>query len=450
MEPGVSETDLQDADEPGHSRVDSDGQGSRSVGDGPASSESRASEAPRSAGSLGVRASRFAVSGLITLNAVAFVFPYAFGWIPWAEVLWGASGSFVALQQLGGLTTWDPFTSNPLQFLTHSSLHGGALHLVSNMIALVSLGGVLSGLVGPRRFLSIYFLCAIGGGVLSKFMNETALAVGASGAVFGCGWALGVAVLRHRRRLPAGWALRLALPLLGFLTVLLLTVPLLEDFLPGNTKVDNYGHLGGSIVGALLGLLPVSLLFARRSAAARAEWLFVVVALSVAFAPPIYAMIEGPLEGEELYDSLQTVALDPIPLELRLPGGWTREEQGGRVQWAAPHDGGYLIIETYGSVRRAPSLLTREDWLEREYDRLRERGDIASYTRVYRSDFVGNRGPGGILVAYRLEGARGSRLYVARLLDVPGVSADLLFVLPDTDRNLAFGLMVLERVKSTR
>ena len=34
---------------------------------------------------------------------------------------------------------------------------------------------------------------------------------------------------------------------------------------PFDVKVDNFGHLGGSIVGVVLGLLPLSLLFARRS-----------------------------------------------------------------------------------------------------------------------------------------------------------------------------------------
>jgi membrane associated rhomboid family serine protease len=62
----------------------------------------------------------------------------------------------------------------------------GFLDIAFNMWALVFVGPALEGLLGRLRFLGVYLLSAVGGGVMYYFLApENAPAVGASGAIFG-------------------------------------------------------------------------------------------------------------------------------------------------------------------------------------------------------------------------------------------------------------------------
>src|SRR6202035_5733569 len=62
----------------------------------------------------------------------------------------------------------------------------GFLDILFNMLALVFVGPALEGLLGRLRFLGVYLLSAVGGGVMYYFLAPgNAPAVGASGAIFG-------------------------------------------------------------------------------------------------------------------------------------------------------------------------------------------------------------------------------------------------------------------------
>ena len=62
----------------------------------------------------------------------------------------------------------------------------GIVDIVFNMWALIFVGPSLEGLLGRWRFLSVYLLSAVGGGVMYYFLAPPyAAAVGASGAIFG-------------------------------------------------------------------------------------------------------------------------------------------------------------------------------------------------------------------------------------------------------------------------
>lgn len=57
-------------------------------------------------------------------------------------------------------------TFYPFQYLTYMFLHGGTLHLFSNMFALFIFGPLLEQFWGPKRFLIFYMVTGIGSGVL--------------------------------------------------------------------------------------------------------------------------------------------------------------------------------------------------------------------------------------------------------------------------------------------
>jgi membrane associated rhomboid family serine protease len=114
----------------------------------------------------------------------------------------------------------------------------GFVDILFNMWALVFVGPSLEGLLGRLRFLAVYLLSAVGGGVMYYFLApQNAAAVGASGAVFG---------------LFGAWfvvARRLRLDSRGI--VILIAINLALSFFFHNV-IAWQDHIGGLLAGALL------------------------------------------------------------------------------------------------------------------------------------------------------------------------------------------------------
>lgn len=100
------------------------------------------------------------------------------------------------------------------RLLTAAFLHGGALHIALNMLALRSGGPLLERSIGSARFLAVYLLTAAGAGLGTLAITGYAVSVGASGAVFGVYGALLGLALQHAprgerlRSLRPAWARR--------------------------------------------------------------------------------------------------------------------------------------------------------------------------------------------------------------------------------------------------
>jgi membrane associated rhomboid family serine protease len=132
----------------------------------------------------------------------------------------------------------------PWRFLTAAFLHspGQVFHILFNMIALWMVGPYLESTLGRARFATLYLVSALGGSVGAVLLAPatgtwlTAM-VGASGAVFGMFGAV-LVVLRRTGR-DAG-------PIIGILVL----NGVLGFVLPG---IAWQAHLGGLVVGALLG-----------------------------------------------------------------------------------------------------------------------------------------------------------------------------------------------------
>ncbi|MCS7061754.1 MAG: rhomboid family intramembrane serine protease, partial [Anaerolineae bacterium] len=138
---------------------------------------------------------------------------------------------------------WRLFTAN--------FLHIGILHLGVNSYALYLLGSEVEALFGHKRFVTLYLLSGVSGAVLS-FMLTQGLSAGASTSLFGTFGALAVYFYRHREMLGSFGQQRLIN--LG----LMLAINIIIGLSPGSS-IDNFGHLGGFIGGAILGwfLCPV-------------------------------------------------------------------------------------------------------------------------------------------------------------------------------------------------
>ncbi|MFT3797888.1 rhomboid family intramembrane serine protease [Microbacterium sp.] len=148
----------------------------------------------------------------------------------------------------------------PWRLVTVTLVHAGIWHVALNMLALWALGRSLEPLLGRGRFLALYLLSALGGSVLTALLAPTTWVVGASGAVWGLLGAMFV-IGRH-----LGANVTMIAVLLGLNLVL--------TFLPGS-GIAWQAHIGGGLVGALLGLI-----FARtrrRDQQRRQVWLLIAV-----------------------------------------------------------------------------------------------------------------------------------------------------------------------------
>ncbi|MBE7175851.1 MAG: rhomboid family intramembrane serine protease [Mucilaginibacter polytrichastri] len=179
------------------------------------------------------------------------------------------------------------------QIVTHIFMHGGFLHLLSNMFALWMLGATLENFFGSRKFLEYYLLTGIGAAVLhmlvlfieaqavlpkvdpdnlrlilengseiinrgQRFNNEYAQklnliynvpTVGASGAVFGVLFAFGWLFPNTRLFIiPIPFPIKAKYFVIGY-ALFELYSGLASN--PGD-NIAHFAHIGGMIIGFLL------------------------------------------------------------------------------------------------------------------------------------------------------------------------------------------------------
>lgn len=133
------------------------------------------------------------------------------------------------------------------RLITAAFLHLGLLHILFNMYALWLFGPIMEQMYGHVEFAVIYLLCALGGNVLTILFAPDVPALGASGAIFGL---FGLAfVVSRRRHLLLGPQARAMLSRVGTLLVLNLFITFTVPFISWT------GHLGGLLVGGVIGLL---------------------------------------------------------------------------------------------------------------------------------------------------------------------------------------------------
>ncbi len=135
------------------------------------------------------------------------------------------------------------------RLFTATLLHDGIIHLMFNLYALFALGPMLEAYIGPRRFLIIYLLGGLFGSLLSYAFSQS-ISVGASGAIFGIIGATTVYFFRYRNNFGAQG--RAILQNMIFVIV----INLIFGYTAG--YIDNWGHIGGLLGGALvaIGLMP--------------------------------------------------------------------------------------------------------------------------------------------------------------------------------------------------
>ena len=159
--------------------------------------------------------------------------------------------------QLPGSTLYDRGCLSAFEIIAHEEfdrilwsmfLHADPSHLFSNMLILLFMGAMIEKEIGHFPLAGIYLASGIGGNLLSLagkiVSNDWAVSLGASGAIFGMDGLLLALVLFSRRRMENVTPLRV---------VLMICMSLYSGFTGGN--VDNLAHVGGLLVGFVLGVL---------------------------------------------------------------------------------------------------------------------------------------------------------------------------------------------------
>ena len=163
-----------------------------------------------------------------------------------AETLTGGSTHTDVLIKLGAKYSPLIASGEYWRLFTAMFLHIGVMHLLFNAYALFAIGTDLERIVGWQRFLAIYLLSGLFGS-LASYAFSPHLSAGASGAIFGVIGALGTFFALYRERLGRWGRARLGNILF------LIAINLFWGFT--NPGIDNYGHLGGLLSGAVLGLV---------------------------------------------------------------------------------------------------------------------------------------------------------------------------------------------------
>ncbi|XP_027364250.1 RHOMBOID-like protein 2 isoform X1 [Abrus precatorius] len=158
--------------------------------------------------------------------------------------LLGPSSS--TLTKMGALR-WDNVVNKHQgwRLVTCIWLHAGIIHLLANMLSLVFIGIRLEQQFGFLRIGIIYLVSGFGGSVLSSLFIRDHISVGASGALFGL---LGAML----SELITNWTIysNKAMALLTLLVIIVINLGI--GILP---HVDNFAHIGGFLVGFLLGFI---------------------------------------------------------------------------------------------------------------------------------------------------------------------------------------------------
>jgi len=116
-------------------------------------------------------------------------------------------------------------------------IHIGFFHLFMNMLALFYIGNAVERIYGPMKFLFIYLLSGISGG-LASFAFTSSVSAGASGAIFGLFGSLLFFALHERK---------VFLQTIGRGIIFIILFNVIFGFIV--PQIDNAAHIGGLVAG---------------------------------------------------------------------------------------------------------------------------------------------------------------------------------------------------------
>jgi len=131
--------------------------------------------------------------------------------------------------------------------LTGAATHGSIPHILMNSYAFYSFGKIFELLSNRAHLAIVFLLSAIGGGLLSLVFMPDGVSVGASGGIVGLIGYLAVYAFRRRQFITPEFRKNLLINI-GFILVFGLLL---------YQTIDNFGHIGGLVTGAIYALIQI-------------------------------------------------------------------------------------------------------------------------------------------------------------------------------------------------
>ncbi len=183
------------------------------------------------------------VFSIILIVCIVLVWICQVLFVPQESVVFGGQNSVI----IAGFDKQFFLEGQYWRILTGAALHGGIIHLAFNAYALYVLGKLVEFLSNRSHLAIVFLLSVIGGGLMSlAFLPETP-SIGASGGIIGFLGYL-TAYGFKRRKLLSNAFLKNMLFNIGFIAVMgIFIIP----------NIDNFGHLGGLLVGLVYGFIQV-------------------------------------------------------------------------------------------------------------------------------------------------------------------------------------------------
>jgi membrane associated rhomboid family serine protease len=138
---------------------------------------------------------------------------------------------------------WHGYIWQPVTYLF---LHGGIFHLLINMFILWMFGITLESTWGSRRFLTFFFICGIGAGLLNAAVmpGSPVPTIGASGAIYGILMAFGILFPNQYIYI---WGI---VPVKAkYFVIGIGIIELLAAISTTHSGVAHFAHLGGMLFG---------------------------------------------------------------------------------------------------------------------------------------------------------------------------------------------------------
>ena len=196
-------------------------------------------------------------------------------------------------------------------------LHYGVLHLVLNMNALFVIGPLVERFFGSTRFFFLYFYSGIMGGIVSLWHSPLIVRAGASGAIFGLiGGMTAIAFIPKLR--PPAFIAKMLISSGVFFVVVNSAIGLSVPF------IDNAGHFGGLIGGAITGMILASSPGSRTKNEFNCEFFIrLLIATLVVFITCYFLLldntkIENALQVQQsatLYEKARTLVIEESYIE---------------------------------------------------------------------------------------------------------------------------------------
>jgi len=123
------------------------------------------------------------------------------------------------------------------RLITVAFTHGGIWHLLMNMMAMYTWGGILEDKLGKKKFIALFFGSVIMGSLVSGIINSNGISVGASGGLYGLMAFFLVLAIQNQS--------------IDESMIRIIVLNLIINFIPG---VDYLAHIGGAIFGIVFAL----------------------------------------------------------------------------------------------------------------------------------------------------------------------------------------------------